>query len=386
MTKNINSVFRIVLAILSLCICQLHGEECPRTPLKAQQKNSEAEFLEFLSVVVEKETSFLDHYEKSRENVSLAVKNLKENFNSNEKRKLDVSFQIDALQITKKAQRKLTEFKQFAIAHQNSDNSKIRNISKEIVIFCKYAEVILDQLYKFFLSTDEFLTTERPKKLAEYTALFKEQHDFICELVRIEVEKGKSATQVNPEDVVEFQYSDVELKSMDKWKTKSLDEMMQDAMEGDPAASHMIGLCLLYGHGMPINVEMANTYFAVSASLGFAPAIDHIKAMYLEENPNPFLSLVYVNLVTSFGHPEFSLTYHKIRADWAEKAGYPIVKEIERIAFLKSGKIIEITEKLKKAENKEKAFWEVYLNGGIVGEDLFYGLEYWEKFFNEKNN
>ena len=182
----------------------------------------------------------------------------------------------------------------------------------------------------------------------------------------------------NSSTPVEFQYTKDELKSLEKWKNKSLDDTMSDALNGDPAAMHMIGMCLLFGHGIPINVSQANSFFSMAASLGYAPSIDKIRAMYTEDDPNPFLSLIYVNLVTSFGHSEYSLPYHNQRTKIIEKFGRPIVDEIERIAMLKMKKIIQNQKALKETEDKLEVTTELLMLKSIVKEDIAFGLDHWQ--------
>lgn len=181
-----------------------------------------------------------------------------------------------------------------------------------------------------------------------------------------------------------FKPSERESAAQGKWKGRSLEELFDDALKGDSAAMYMMGLCHLYGHEMTINIERANIFFAASASLGYAPAIDKIRAMYVEDITNPFLSLVYANLVTSFGHPEYALPYHVLREDLVKEGGSRIVKEVERIALDKMTQIVELQQKLKESKDKSKLIAEMITTNGIIGEDIVYGLDYWEKFFDKK--
>lgn len=184
------------------------------------------------------------------------------------------------------------------------------------------------------------------------------------------------------ENEVEFGYSKDELKAMEKWKKKSFDELLNDALVGDPAALHMIGEAGLYGLcGLPINVERANQYFEVAAALGFAPAIDKIRSMYTEDNPNPFLALVYVNLTASSGHTEYTMNYHKMRSYLLEKYGNKMCEEIERIASIKKIKIFETMDKLEKSKDKKEFIFSLFASRGITEGDNDLGMDYWEKFF-----
>ena len=118
---------------------------------------------------------------------------------------------------------------------------------------------------------------------------------------------------------VELAFTNDELEAIGKWKRNNLsyEVMADDALNGDKAALYMIGMGYLTG--MPsglftIDIETANCYFSLSASLGFAPALNKIRSMYLEDCPNPWLMLVYLNLAASLGHQELLLGYHKLTA------------------------------------------------------------------------
>lgn len=335
---------------------------------------SHSEFKQFISEIIQQETPFLEAYDASRMNVSRAIELL------NDVETIDADFKINALGGTLKAKRKLETFAQVALKFENSPDVNVRNLAKVCLKIQKYGNGILENHYNFIYSPQEYLSDkESVAKLTEYTALFKDQYDYLKELLEAILTGESLRTPAStPTIPVELEYTQDELNSMEKWKDKSLDDMMHDALRGDSAALHMIGMCLLYGHGMPINVEQANSFFAASASLGFAPAIDKIRSMYVENDPNPFLSMIYANLTTSFGHLEYSMPYHQLRTQAVEQFGKVVVDEIERIATKKMSKIIECQRKVKEARDKIKATTSLMVIDGIVCEDIYYGPKYWE--------
>jgi len=186
-------------------------------------------------------------------------------------------------------------------------------------------------------------------------------------------------------DKLELKYSKEELNAMDKWKNTTMNELISDALDGDAVALHMVGLAYLYGMGgFPIDVKQADRYFATSALLGFAPAIDKVKSIYLEDKTNPFLFFVYLNLTASSGHHEFTMAYHFQRRRVIEKCGLSMANEIERIANEKRMKIYQAADQLAESEDKMRTTFNwLYIEEGIVGEDVQYGMDYWEKFVNK---
>ena len=177
-----------------------------------------------------------------------------------------------------------------------------------------------------------------------------------------------------PSKKIELEYTEDELKSMDKWKAKSSDDLVNDCFAGDPSAIYMVGMSFLYGKlGNTINVKAADKFFSRSASKGFAPALDKIRAKYMEED-NPFLCIVYLNLTISLGHSEFIVKYHEIRENYNNKYGNKIFEEIERIAYEKK-KIIDKNT----SENLD------YCKMGVITfEDLIFDKEYWEEIITNK--
>jgi hypothetical protein len=194
----------------------------------------------------------------------------------------------------------------------------------------------------------------------------------------VEAEEANSIYQ-------EFSISPTETARMGKWKNLSMDDLINDAINGDAAGLYMIGVCFLTGaSGFTIDVEKANKFFANSASLGFAPSLRQISCMYLEEKKNPFLALVYLNLTISYGHPELVKAYHGVRAYILDNTNEQVVKEIEKIAAKKREQIEKNCEAAKLPENKPGNINIVPLIYNIVNlEDVTYGTDYWARVLEE---
>jgi hypothetical protein len=180
---------------------------------------------------------------------------------------------------------------------------------------------------------------------------------------------------------VELEFTQDELKAMDKWKSLSFEDLARDAMKGDAVGLYMIGCVYLYGmKGFTIDVNHADNFFAFSASFGFAPAIDKIRAMYMEQN-NLFLLFVYNNLTISYGHSEFVMKYHEFRDAIRKKFGTKVCEEIERIAAEKREAIEKNIENLKLAKDKSEFVFDlVAKHQRLPDEDHKYSLDYWLKF------
>jgi TPR repeat protein len=380
---------KFIITILSVVFCAASFNSAMSQEERSQEKAlksthfEDSKFKEFLTLVFPKETAFRELYEESR----LVVVKVVSAFKVDES--LDVGLQGEAFGIIRKAQRKLEEFREVATTFQNSSNPNIRKSVRELLKINEYGNVVLQQRYNFVLHPNEFLSSDDGiNKLNEYSALLKEQYEYVFELLK-EISEVELTEPKEEAEKVEFQYSQEELKAMDKWKNKTMSEMIFDANNGDAVALYMLGMAHLYGQGgFPINVEQADRYFATSALLGFAPAMDKIKGMYLDDNnPNPFLVFVYVNLTASFGHPEFTMIYHNQRKCIVEKFGNTMANEIERIATQKTMKIYKAMNQLSESKDKMKtAFNFLFVEDGIIGEDAEFGVEYWEKFFNKKNS
>jgi len=157
-----------------------------------------------------------------------------------------------------------------------------------------------------------------------------------------------------------------------------------EAMNGDRGALYMVGFTFLTGNGIPVDVNMANTLFAKSASLGFAPALDKIRSMYMEDTPNPFLAMVYVNLTIAFGHPELVMGYHKLMNDLKESLGSShIQNEIEKAASEKYNIILKNQDKFKNAIDKENLSLKIE---DITSLDAIYAAHWEEIVKNSRKN
>lgn len=179
---------------------------------------------------------------------------------------------------------------------------------------------------------------------------------------------------------VEFQYTEKELGSLGKaWPT--FDKMLDEAMRGNADALFAVGLCYLYGgNGLPIDLTRANMFFANAASLGHAPALDKIRALYVEDDPNIFLHQVYVNLVIAMGHTEYTLQYHQTRSEMKEKFGehgQDIVEEIERIAEEKLNVIYKNQDDLKQKKKSNNTHMYSMSLHNITMLDSFYDIPHW---------
>lgn len=191
---------------------------------------------------------------------------------------------------------------------------------------------------------------------------------------------AKEQNEINASDRVEFIYSEQEQKATARWKNQTMDDLVRDAHNGDRAALYNLGEYSLLGLGdMMMNAQFANYYFAKSASLGFAPALNNIIQMYIHEQANVYLGLIYINLIISFGHTEFIQIYHNFRkailANSVEK-GQNILNEIERIAMHK--KIIIL-------KNQRLIQAEQTLLNNITEEDYQYDDDYWLDVYNGDN-
>lgn len=167
-----------------------------------------------------------------------------------------------------------------------------------------------------------------------------------------------------------------------KWENKSFDEVIKDAYNGDRGAFYLIGVsCVMGQKGIPIEAEKANVFFSYSASLGFAPALDKLGKMYLEEN-NFFLLLVYQNVLIAIGHSELIEQYHHTRSEIVKLYGREIMQEVERVAASKHKAILTNQANCKKAIDKKAFIIDMISNRKeITSEDVNYGREYWLSFF-----
>ena len=173
-----------------------------------------------------------------------------------------------------------------------------------------------------------------------------------------------------------------ELTEMSKWIDSSYDSLIEDAVMGNRVALYVLGLTYLFGNGVPINISAANLYFAKSASLGFAPAINKLRFMYIEDIPNPYLALVYLNMTIAFGHSELIRSYHVLIGQINEKTGsLYISQKIEKIALQKFNEILNNQNKFKESTCKDR--FVLNLND-ITTPDKDYDSKYWKKIFGSK--
>ncbi len=185
------------------------------------------------------------------------------------------------------------------------------------------------------------------------------------------------ANTSNNSEIAQLTYTEGELAELSKWSNMTLDDLTKDALNCDRAALYNLGMCYLTGiRGFVIDVENANSFFAQSASLGFAPALDKLKSMYIEDKSDPLLALVYLNLAASFNHPELVTPYHKIRAKVSTAAGNEIVKEIEKIATEKR-KTIE--QNISDHKSKKIKTPLDLITRDITDLDCIYSDAYWQR-------
>ncbi len=183
------------------------------------------------------------------------------------------------------------------------------------------------------------------------------------------------------DSIIELVFTQDELVEMGKWRDRGFNDITIDAMEGDKAALYMIGMSLLTGaSGLTIDVHGADLFLEKSASLGFPPAIKQMINKYLEDE-NPFLMMVYINLLVSFGHREFVVNYHELRSNLIEKFGVGVSKEIENVASLKKEQILKNILDLAKSKEKMKFVLSMeYDDNLITFNDSIYNGEYWFRF------
>ena len=206
----------------------------------------------------------------------------------------------------------------------------------------------------------------------------------------IHIHTAEEQKKINSEtnsDTVEFIYTEQEQRDIAKWKNKTMDDLIIDAMNGDRVALHNLGEYFLLGLDFPIDVRRANSYFAEAASLGFAPALNQVAQMYINDESNIFLGLVYKNLTISFGHTEFTQVYHDFRSKIIKelgKKGQRIVNEIERIAAHKRAIILK-NQKCAENNQKNKESSLILWDKDITDEDYQYDNDYWIDVYNDDN-
>jgi len=115
-----------------------------------------------------------------------------------------------------------------------------------------------------------------------------------------------------------------------------LGKVLDAAHDGNAIAMYIVGQCSLSGTGTSINRNVASQQFRMAASLGYPPALFEVSQMYANENQDPLLALVYLNLTISFGHKEYRDFYYQQTELLSKVAGKRLVQEIEKIALEKN--------------------------------------------------
>lgn len=191
----------------------------------------------------------------------------------------------------------------------------------------------------------------------------------------------KQETSAKKNQEVEFKFTAEELSEVSKWKSKSEEDMWEDAFKCDRAALYMGGMCLLTGKtGFTIDVSSADLLFSISASFGFAPSLKQLIHKNIEEE-NLFLILVYTNLMTSLGHDEYIETYYNLRENVMRGFGNDVLKEVEKIAAQKKERINSNIKNLSGTSDKKSLFIEMSCNGCLIdGDDFILDQSYWLPF------
>lgn len=184
-----------------------------------------------------------------------------------------------------------------------------------------------------------------------------------------------------------FQLSDSEKKGIEEFlqsiktsDTFELSKVLDAALDGNEIAMYIAGQCSLSGTGTSINRKVANQQFKMAASLGYPPALFEVSQIYANENRDPLLALVYLNLTISSGHKEYRNLYFQQTDLLAKVAGKSVVDQIEKIALQKIIKISEIQKKSQQNKNTYKPATKL-LGKEITSEDCIYNEKYWKPFF-----
>lgn len=184
-----------------------------------------------------------------------------------------------------------------------------------------------------------------------------------------------------------FQLSNTEKKGLEEFlqsvqtsDTFELSKVLDAALDGDEIAMYIAGQCSLSGTGTSINRKAANQQFKMAASLGYPPALFEVSQMYANENLDPFLALVYLNLTISAGHKEYRNFYFQQTDLLSKISGKSVVDEIEKISIQKIIKLAAIKNELKNRKNTYKSGIEL-VSKNITSEDHLYNEKYWKQFF-----
>ena len=169
-------------------------------------------------------------------------------------------------------------------------------------------------------------------------------------------------------DSTELIYTQEEESSIKRWLNTSGDAFTLGVSKKDPVALYVQGMQSVTGSdGWPIDIELANEWLSMSASFGFAPALDQLMRMHDYDKKDPVLGLVYQNLTVSNGHLELVMFYDKSRAIFIEKLGLSAMNEIEKLAVHKMSLIYK---------NKKNGKFT-----NITDEDVLFDLEHWTGVF-----
>ena len=202
-----------------------------------------------------------------------------------------------------------------------------------------------------------------------------------------------SASELSKNDLLDgLQLSDSEKQDVDEFLLTiknsgsfDLGKVLDAAHDGNPIALYIVGQCSLSGTGTAINRSVANQNFKMAASLGYSPALFEVFQMYANENHDPLLALVYLNLTISFGHKEYRDFYYEQTKLLAKVSGKRVIQEIEKIALDKTIKISKMQTEIQNRKNTYKPAL-VLLSKNITSDDRVYGEKYWKQFFESQES
>lgn len=201
-----------------------------------------------------------------------------------------------------------------------------------------------------------------------------------------------SETSTNNDAIAEFELSDSEKRDVEEFlssiKTSDsfeLGKILDASHEGNAIAMYIAGQCSLSGTGTSINRNVANQQFKMAASLGYPPALFEVTQMYANENQDPLLALVYLNLTISFGHKEYRDLYYQQTEMLSKVAGKKVVQEIEKIALEKTIKISKTQKEIKNHKNTYKPSLAL-IGNNVTSDDRVYSEKYWKQFFDSQES
>lgn len=201
-----------------------------------------------------------------------------------------------------------------------------------------------------------------------------------------------SETSSKNDVIAEFELSDSEKRDVEEFLNSirssdsfELGKVLDAAHDGNAIAMYIVGQCSLSGTGTSINRNVASQQFNMAASLGSPPALFEVSQMYANENQDPLLALVYLNLTISFGHKEYRDLYYQQTELLSKVAGKKLVQEIEKIALEKTIKISKMQNEIKNHKNTYKPALALISNN-ITSDDRAYGERYWKQFFESQGS